>query len=134
MSFETKAEFGVTFNPKMSSKQASNLWFTEVAPAVRNDPANAALNTQMLQCQAQSITASIKQAAYEIAQKAEDALQAIIDAAAAIAAGILNLPAQIAAKIAALLDINIEIGLAAGCKQLIHNEIDNIVPEYIPNN
>ena len=132
MSFESKVEFGVTFNPKMSSKQASDLWFAEVAPAIRNDPANAALDAQMLQCQAQSITASIKQLAYEVAQKIQDATQAIIDLAAAIAAGIAALPAQIAAKVAALLDINIEIGLAAGCKQLIHNEIDNIVPEHIP--
>lgn len=132
MSFESKVKFGVTFNNKMSSKQASDIWFSEVPSSIRNAPENTALNNEMINCQAQAIQAFIKQTAYEIQQKAEDILKATVEAAAAIAAGIMNLPAQIAAKVAALLDLNIQIGLAASCQQRIHQEIDNLIPSHIP--
>ena len=133
MSFETKAEFGVTFNPKMSSKQASDLWFNEVAPEIRDDPKYADLNNQMLQCKAEGIATLAKQLAYEVQQRLLDIEKAAVELAAAIANGILSLPAAIAAKIAALLDLNFSIDLAATCKQQLHVEIDKIVEEHLPD-
>lgn len=131
MSIETKILFGVTMSPKMGSRKMTKLWFEEVDEDIRD--LYPELNAKMEECRVVNETLDIKQKAKEIKKDIQDATIAAVNAAAAIAAGILTLPADIAAALAALVDLNISIELQASCKKQIHQEIDKIIPSYLPD-
>lgn len=131
MSIETKKKFGVTFNPKMSVKTMTNLWFDEVEPEIRLLYPD--LNKVMEDNRKKVIVFGVKQKVKEIKVDIENTTIAAVNAAAAIAAGIVSLPADIAARIAALADIDLSIDIAASGKTQINREIDKIIPEYLPD-
>lgn len=131
MSIETKQVFGVSMNPKMGTRKLTKIWFEEVDEEIRKKYPD--LNAKMEECRSVNLSLDIKTNLKEIKQDIEDATIAAINAAAAIAAGILTLPADIAAKIAALADLNLSIEFQASCKKQLHREIDKIVPEHLPD-
>lgn len=131
MSIETKQVFGVTMSPKMGTRKLTKIWFEEVDKEIRDQYPD--LNAKMEECRVTNQTLDVKQAIKEAKQDIEDATIAAVNAAAAIVAGIVSLPADIAAKVAALADLNISISFQESCKKALHREIDKIVPSHLPD-
>lgn len=131
MSIETKILFGVTMNPKMGAKKMTKIWFDEVDEEIRNLYPD--LNAKMEECRTINEILDLKSEAKETAKDISDTTTLAINTAAGIAAGIVTLPADIAAEEAALADVETNIGLADDCKEQIHQEIDKIIPEYLPD-
>lgn len=131
MSIETKKKFGVTFHSKMSSRKVTKLWFEEVSQEIRDQYPD--LNEKMEACRKNIEIFDAKQKVKETKVKIADATEAAVTAASAVIAGIVSLPADLAAEIAAIADLNVSIDLAEGCKKELHKEIDKIVPEHLPD-
>lgn len=128
---ETRATFGVSFHPKMSSKKMTKLWFNEVTQEIRDKYPD--LNDIMLTCQANDLAFDASQLTKEIKLDAKRLAEEAANAAAALAAGLVAYPLTIIDAINSVIDMEANINITANCKQAIHSEIDEILPDYIDN-
>ena len=128
---DTRAVFGVSFHPKMSSRKMTKLWFNEVTQEVRDKYPD--LNQVMLTCQARDLALDASTVTKELKLEAKRLAEEAASAAAALAAGLVAYPLAIIDAINSILDMEVNIGLTQGCKTHIHLEIDEIIPEYIDN-
>jgi len=131
MSISSKKAFGVTFNSKMSTRTVTKLWFEEVNPAIRDSYPE--LNEKMEACRKNIEILKKKKKVKETKVKVQQITEKAVVAAAAVVAGLVNLPIEIAEGILAIADLNISIDLAEGCKTQLHKEIDKTVPDHLPD-
>lgn len=131
MSIETRRKFGATFSPKMGVRKCTKIWFDDeqVKPEIRLLYPD--LDATMDDCRLKISIFDAKQAIKDAKKKIEDTTIEAVNAAAAIVAGIVSLPADIAAALAAQIDLDISIDLESKCKKEIHEAIDVIIPTYL---
>ena len=128
---DTKAVFGVSFHPRMSSRKVTKLWFNEVTQEVRD--LYPELNEAMLACQGKNLALDTSQITKELELEAKRIQDEAVAAAAALAAGLVAFPLAVIKAIQSIADMEINLGITKGCKSLLHLEIDKVVPDYIDN-
>ena len=131
MSLETKIKFGVTMNRRMGSKKMTDIWFNEVDEALRESYPE--LDAKMKECRTLNETLDIKQKIKETAKDVKDAAAEVVATVTVPPPAGIAVAAAIVAEQAALLDVNISIGLQNTCKNELHQEVDKIIPSYLPD-
>lgn len=137
MSIEAKIKFGVTMNPKMGTKKMTKAWFGDGKdnPGVTEEIKELYpdLHSKMEECRTINETLDLKAKAKEIAKDISDATALAIAIASGALVGVVTLAADLAVELAALADVELSISIQAGCKKELHQEVDKIIPEYLPD-
>lgn len=126
---DTRATFGVSFHPKMSTRKVTKLWFNDVTQEVRDKYPE--LNEAMELCRSHDLALDTSQITKELELEAQKLLDEALAIASSIVNGILAYPTQVLKAVQAIADLKININTTTSCKTKLHQKIDDILPEYI---